>query len=135
MKNTIFNKHQFFSLYFGQKVYMFSENHPVINTMSYWNIIENDNNENDYLLLKSIENITDYDLLIIDKICSTNPNGDIEQLKSFFYEFFIEQNTYDYPNPYNTLRVYDYLRSKGYALPYLGLSVALQLQYGWIKII
>jgi len=28
----------------------------------------------------------------------------------------------------------DYLRSKGYALPYMGLSVEKQVEYGWIKL-
>lgn len=28
----------------------------------------------------------------------------------------------------------DYLRSKGYALPYLGISVEEQIEFGWIKL-
>ena len=35
---------------------------------------------------------------------------------------------------YNSLNLYDYLRSKGYALPYMGLSVEKQIEYGWIKL-
>lgn len=35
---------------------------------------------------------------------------------------------------FNHLKVYDYLRSKGYALPYMGLSVEQQIEYGWVKL-
>lgn len=31
-------------------------------------------------------------------------------------------------------KVADYLRSKGYALPYMGISVEDQIKYGWIKL-
>lgn len=37
-------------------------------------------------------------------------------------------------NTSNHLQVYDYLRSKGYALPWIGLSVEQLEEYGWIKI-
>lgn len=33
------------------------------------------------------------------------------------------------------IRIFDYLRSKGYALPFMGLSVEDMVQAGWIKLI
>lgn len=30
--------------------------------------------------------------------------------------------------------IVDYLRSKGYAIPYMGLTVEKQIEYGWIKL-
>lgn len=33
------------------------------------------------------------------------------------------------------IKALDYLRSKGYALPYMGLSVEKQIEYGWIKLL
>lgn len=33
------------------------------------------------------------------------------------------------------IRVIDYLRSKGYALPFRDISIEQQIEYGWIKII
>lgn len=36
------------------------------------------------------------------------------------------------PIPY--IIIVDYLRSKGYALPYMGLSVEKLIEYGWVKI-
>ncbi|WGQ15544.1 hypothetical protein [Sphingobacterium faecium] len=35
----------------------------------------------------------------------------------------------------NILHAYDFLRSKGYALPFMGLTVEKQIEYGWIKIL
>lgn len=34
----------------------------------------------------------------------------------------------------NSVEIIDYLRSKGYALPFMGLSVEKQIEYGWVKI-
>jgi len=36
--------------------------------------------------------------------------------------------------PKSILKAYDYLRSKGYALPFMGLSVEQQIEYGWVKL-
>ena len=37
-------------------------------------------------------------------------------------------------SPYfpTVLNVYDFLRSKGYALPWMGLSVEKLVEYGWV---
>lgn len=32
------------------------------------------------------------------------------------------------------IKALDYLRSKGYALPYMGLTVEKQIEYGWVKL-
>lgn len=37
--------------------------------------------------------------------------------------------------PIAYIAIVDYLRSKGYALPYMGLSVKKMVEYGWIKLI
>jgi hypothetical protein len=34
----------------------------------------------------------------------------------------------------NILHSYDFLRSKGYALPYLGISITEQIEFGWVKL-
>lgn len=34
----------------------------------------------------------------------------------------------------NSVSAYDYLRSKGYAVPYNGVSVEKQIEYGWINL-
>ncbi|TDO21917.1 hypothetical protein [Pedobacter duraquae] len=36
--------------------------------------------------------------------------------------------------PIAYIAIVDYLRSKGYALPWMGLSVEKQIEYGWIKL-
>lgn len=75
----------------------------------------------------------------------TDKDTIIEMYISFNFEDAEVKFTWDYNNSKgsgqlerhlpNASRAYDYLRSKGYALPWLGLSVEQQIEYGWIKII
>jgi len=37
-------------------------------------------------------------------------------------------------NPIHAFNMLDYLRSKGYALPWMNVSVDQQIEYGWIKL-
>lgn len=39
-----------------------------------------------------------------------------------------------YVDSTSMLEIYDYLRSKGYALPWMGLSVDELVEYGWVKL-
>lgn len=50
-------------------------------------------------------------------------------------KFLIRQAKHDLNNLYSLLiETIDYIRSKGYALPWMGLSVEQQIEYGWIKL-
>lgn len=37
-------------------------------------------------------------------------------------------------DPLKVIQVIDYLRSKGYVLPWMGLSVEKLVEYGWVKL-
>lgn len=129
MENTIENRHRFFSLYFGQDVYMFNDAHPCINPMTYWNIIENETEENDFLLLKPLSSISDEDAIEIRKL-----NGNITANNklvghTLVHWLYKEGTSRDIP-----FEAVDYLRSKGYALPWMGLSVETLVEYGWVKL-
>lgn len=71
-------------------------------------------------------------------------NTEIEMFVSITYDTSEIKFTWDYNNSKgsgqqdrhcpNAVSAYDYLRSKSYALPWMGLSVEKQEEYGWIKI-
>lgn len=73
------------------------------------------------ILLKPLSSISDEDAEVIELQSEDyNENGWWDE-----YEYF-------YWWSYNDV---DYLRSKGYALPYFGLSVKEMVEAGWIKLI
>jgi len=125
MENTLENKAKFFAQYWGQPVGV----KKIYNNMSY--VMNAYAVETvDYIELKAISQITDEDLRAIGfdfndgkfpKVKIT-PNGHEHYRGGIF--------TWGYFN----LKDFDYLRSKGYALPYIDLSVEQQVEYGWVKL-
>lgn len=113
MENNIENKAKFFALYHGQEI-MRCEVTSVIRT-------ELMRTHPDYaqpfyfLELKPISGITDYDAQKLQHEGAKDA--------SRYYNIW-EASGYDV----------DYLRSKGYALPWMGLSVEQLISYGWIKL-
>lgn len=58
-----------------------------------------------------------------------NDEGKIESFKHNIGEIHVSSS-----RPVAYIAAVDFLRSKGYAVPYMGISVEEQIQYGWIKI-
>jgi hypothetical protein len=106
---------------------------------------------NDFLSLKSLSSITDEDAIEVAKLMGLS-EGDFEvshrstdiHIESYSQEFtlFFEDCSI-YFNDFDTdsantgidyLSAYDFLRSKGYALPFMGWSVEQMIEAGWIKI-
>lgn len=119
LENTLENKAKFFALYWGQNIYN-EQGHwngePVnANSMAILNV------QMPFLLLTPLSSITDEDANHLDLNNYSSLNEDGVCLP--FTEFRL----------FNTDEV-DYLRSKGYALPYMGLSVEKLIEYGWIKL-
>lgn len=125
-------KAKFFALYWLQKVaklphmpkYTFKVNSAaaVVKNIKNW-----------YLLLTPLSDITDEGAVEVAKIC-----GFTTSLKSMGKWFVLGD---DAPLTRNGdlmtrthLIICDYLRSKGYALPYLNHSVEDQIKKGWIKL-
>lgn len=107
-------KEQFFAQYYGQKVYM---NHPnCTNPSNYF--MKQSTKAGDYLLLKPLHAISDEDAI---------EAGYKEGAKSATttYRNIIGKHTDEA----------DFLRSKGYALPFRGISVEEQIANGWVKLI
>lgn len=107
------------------------------------------NIERAYLELKPLSSISDEDVVYIGSIC-----GDKRPIKDAYDDdtkkyilrkrglgslqgiFGIEFNYGHIFNPEykNSLQIIDYLRSKGYALPWMGLSVKELVNRGWVKL-
>lgn len=139
--NNKYNKEKFFAQYWQQLV-LFSTEDGVLFPVNGITLIDI---EKDYLLLKSLSDITDKDA--IEVYCSNLigfPKHQANLIKKYFSngilsvqishknynhlaEIFLDTNYFD-------LRRVDCLRSKGYALPYMDLSINDLISYGWIKI-
>lgn len=122
MENTLENKAQFIFQYFGQKRLLFTVNEDRdfrkvgFSTTQY--IIENC-----HLELKSLSLITDEDAYNYAKnyLNWTDPDD--------YKKWFLDQGC-----QIKGHRHADFLRSKGYAVSFMGLSVEELENYGWIKL-
>lgn len=81
--------------------------------------------DNDYLELTPLSDITDEDANVVGEICDFEMNP--EYKREILSEHLQEGRLF----PQET---FDYLRSKGYALPWMGYSVEEMAQAGWIKL-
>ena len=118
MENTLENKQSFFAQYWNW-IY---EGESVCENIE-------DIQESYFLELKPLSQITDEDLEEIGF-------GNIRDKSVEFNFESYEMNWQSSCGNYGTmlLKHFDFLRSKGYALPFLGLSVEDQIEYGWVKL-
>lgn len=109
------DKARFFAQYWGQKVLYSALYGGIVAVQSYY--LHKDNiHGRDYILLKPLSLISDEDAEAIG--FSSGESARTTFLKSL-----------------GALRIEaDYLRSKGYALPYLNYSVEDLIQMNWIKL-
>lgn len=131
MKDTLQNKKRLIAQYWGQKILMFKS---IISDSFYdypinSNYIDCVTKELGYLKLKLLSEITENDL-------SNIGFGNIGEKKVTIYPNSSERQWFSSCGNmgYLMLDHFDYLRSKGYALPYNGITVDEQIEYGWIKI-
>ena len=123
MENTLENKAKLFAQYWGQEIVGHNVITEGLNDAVNHRIIL-DLKER-FLELKPLSSITDEDA----KFCGFGNKKDfIKVWDTYGSEVFLERFIF------NNLHFTDYLRSKGYALPYNGLSVDEQIECGWIKL-
>ena len=150
MENNLINKAKFFSQYFGQIVLIEPDFIPFGEKLISTQLsgVDLDTlSESDYLHLKPLSSITDEDALEVSKILGLiepyidSTNSDYMIVKELaFKSLQISYTGYICVRKgsvlYNviTLIAYDYLRSKGYALPFHDLSVEQLVEYGWVKL-
>lgn len=131
MENNFENKARFFAQYYGQNVKKSflpeQTSLQVIDRDVFWigHLIING-----YLELKSLEYITDEDAKAISEIEKDSSTEDpVVRGKALIRDF-----EYTSLDPLKVIQVVDYLRSKGYALPWMGLSIEKLVEYGWVKL-
>lgn len=164
MENTLENKSKFYTQYFGQQVFIETVDteyamtivgvdnttgtHVLdkgINLLCYYPI------NSGCLLLKPLTSITNEDAIETAKLMGLT-EGDFRlelrptdihlqaegQEFTLFYEdcsiYFNDLDSDLANSGIDYLAAYDFLRSKGYALPYMGLSVEELIRHGWIKL-
>lgn len=118
MENTLENKAKFFAQYWGQLV--FSKTHgSTTHILDYIRL--GGISDSSIIELKPLSQISDGDKEFLDAL----------QASSFDeYGYWFGMGGVHYYQPFEV----DYLRSKGYALPWMGLSVEQLIEYSWIKL-
>lgn len=134
---TIENKHKFFAQYYGQEVVFHRNSRPKFITFE--SLINSVDTIDGYsIYLKPLSSITDEDLNILielqgwgkDNIRNINVNFDQYPELSVSLESE-KRNNYEVLNSTSI----DFLRSKGYAILWMGISVEDMLNAGWIKLV
>ena len=129
LENTLENKSKFFAQYWGQDVLcrvIFGKNKNEIimhntpcSNLKLGEIIDS------YLELKPLSRISDEDAIEISKEYPAFGSNIRNSVKELFQEF---------DDLELSIKTGDYFRSKGYALPYMDLSVEDLVEYGWVKL-
>lgn len=130
MENTLENKAKFFAFYLGQNVYRYTPLHLLEVTH---NILAEINSDC-ILELKTVSSITKEDLIELAKLVGIRQEEFYLDMGQIIIDLILSGSRLGAVSFDELLKIVDYLRSKGYALPFLGLSVASQISYGWVKL-
>lgn len=132
MKNILENKAKFFAQYFGQYI-VTSKGEP-----AKWRVLSfsllGESVLSTHLELKPLSDISDEDALKLYHLHSGNIGYDYTQ--DFYSPLEMARHWID-KDPTESMYKYtnqaDYLRSKGYLVPFNGLSVEEIIKRGWAK--
>lgn len=163
MENNLENKAKFFAIYLDQEVYciegwnrgaMICDAHKLVKEEFYYL-------NKSFLILKPLSSISDEDAIEVVKIMTFHDgkgliierkkHGEIEMYDRYNDEPHFLNTLFFVPDPFEIfsrddnrnwfqydaeriLEVTDFLRSRGYALPWMGLSVEEQVNRGWVKL-
>jgi len=138
MENTLENKAKYFAQYWGQKVLSNVDTGRIFTPFIDVFALRTDCiAKTDLLNLKPLSSITYEDAIEVakhqlyepEKMYPLSIGFDVED------EFMVCLQTlrHDHYEVVN-INAIDYLRSKGYALPWMGLSVGKLIEYGWLKL-
>lgn len=129
-------KARFFAQYWGQDVLFMREEHD----LALWKVqLYTDDIVDWHLLLTPLSQITDEDAIEVGRLHGHQDDEDNgwsdeyllgvgKRVCSHFPEFTTPVSVSD------MIMIVDYLRSKGYALPFMGRSVEQMVELGWIKL-
>ncbi|MCT4153226.1 hypothetical protein HZP59_18515 [Elizabethkingia anophelis] len=137
MENNLENKARFFAQYWGQKIAYWNNN---IQIKPKLNILINEIDDHDVLELKPLSSITEEDAMKVSQIAT---HKSYERTSNIKHGKMIAQHFAKEYNPTGLIqislistvsRIIDYLRSRGYALPWMEISVQKLIEYGWVKL-
>ncbi|MCT3817127.1 hypothetical protein HZQ15_18795 [Elizabethkingia anophelis] len=139
MENNLENKARFFAQYYSQEILTRDGG-----LRKFWKLGTDVSIESSlsrygydyryYVELKSLEDITDDDLMTIAKYYEPTTYKVESNSDEIVFDYMYGDNFSSAAIGYDYGYALDYLRSKGYALPWMGLSVEKQIQYGWVKL-
>jgi len=130
MENNLENKARFIMHYLGQQVFVFDcGTLGNVSDKSLYNV------KTGHLLLTPLSAITDEDAIEVAKIRwhSLDRNHPYKNSAKEGHKVVDILRNCAVDN-YTMLKMFDYLRSKGYALPYLDASVDDLVSMGWVKL-
>lgn len=140
MNNNLENKSRFFALYWGQEIYRniyWVQEESKIEIRS--NVMQTLGNiSNGILILKPLSSITDEDAIEVSSILGIDNEAMVHHGRLFVDRIMGKRAGNSQDNcylTYTSMWACDYLRSKGYALPFMGESIETLIKYGWIKLI
>lgn len=130
MENNIENKYSFFAQYWNV------ESHKMIAKPNLYKVGRNGLfvGEFDYLVLKPLSSITDDELGTIARFynrTATNVYIDQDQLT---FDYYHGDETHSAAVELNSGYCLDFLRSNGFAMEWMGLTVGQLQEYRWIKL-
>ncbi len=135
MENTTENKRIFFAQYYGQDV-LWRDLSTAKNDGKKIGIVSGNNItllSINYLLLKPLNVISDEDVIELTKIIYKENYVFDYDVFHLSWERITKKLVLQTPNLLN-VECYQYLQSKGYALPFRNLSVKELEFYGWIRL-
>lgn len=140
IENNLENKAKFFALYYGTKTLNVFNSIRLIN----YNSLDSTAIRVGYLELTPLSSITDEDTISIYRKVLYNEkhhnyyklkiDDEIKQGKDCALSCLYLKGGYCGFGAGTGEWICSYLRSKCYALPYMGLSVETMIEYGWIKL-
>lgn len=89
-----------------------------------------------FIELKNINKITKDDIVFCVNLMGKAINlEEAEDFKDSFIEAFLNKEFYGTFYPYRVCEIIDYLRSKGYAIPFMEYSVEDLVSFGWVRLV
>lgn len=134
LKNTSENKSRFFGQYLWQIVVDWEDSFSDCGcSMLHYSHLEMSTIKNKFLRLTPLSQISDEDAIEVGKIRGdwtesplTRGLATINYIRNTNFSFCSNVNNY--------LHIIDYLRAKGYLVPYMGISEFDLISYGWVKL-
>ena len=126
MENNLENKAKFFAQYLEQRVFNYKQSGGFYTYKVGGYMLEDHNLNLGRLLLKSLSDISDEDAIEVGRLNGSITSNNLLVGKALCHWLRIEGTNRDI-----TFEAIDFLRSKGYLLPFNGLSTEELISRGW----